>query len=265
MAGASNLAMTTGLYPLVPSASACLMNRHSGRSSTLSLRSAATEWGSGVAAVIARPAGFLGAQLTPDRGQRPVILVHGYAMNRACFRVLAHRLAAAGFGPIYGFEYWSLGKVSSASRKLHAFTEEVAERHGHEQVDLVGHSMGGLVCRYYLSLGPGRNRHRVAHLITVGTPHGGTNFSAFGIGRAQVELRPKTPFFVRMATAALPESTQITVIWSRADALVGSSDYASWPGCDEVVYDDLGHVSLLFSRRVAAVISDRLLALPTKP
>ena len=118
--------------------------------------------------------------------------------------------------------------------------------------------MGGLVARYYLTLGPGRHRKRVAHLITVGTPHGGTVFSAFGIGRAQVELRPRTPFFQRMAAAPLPKSTQVTVLWSRADALVGTSEYASWRGCEELVFDDLGHLSLLYSRRVTAEIIERL-------
>ncbi len=258
VAGASNLAMGTGLYPLLPSAGARLMQRRSGSPSTLSLRSAAKEWGSALASVAVRPSGLFGERLRPDRGQRPVIVVHGYAMNRASFHLLARRLAEAGYGPIYGFEYWTLGKVSSASRRLHSFIEQVCQQHQCDQIDLIGHSMGGLVARYYLTLGPGRHRGRVAHLVTVGTPHGGTVFSAFGIGRAQVELRPRTPFFERLAHAPLPKTTKVTVIWSRADALVGTEDHAVWRGCEELVYEDLGHVSLLYSRRVAAEIIVRL-------
>jgi hypothetical protein len=50
----------------------------------------------------------------------------------------------------------------------------------------------------------------------------------------------------------------MTVIWSRADALVPGAAEARLPGVDELVFDDLGHLGLLASRRVARAIIDRL-------
>lgn len=57
---------------------------------------------------------------------------------------------------------------------------------GRKKVVLVGHSMGGLCARMYLQT-PGlwtkpNVEHQVAKLVTSGTPHGGSNLTAAGIG-----------------------------------------------------------------------------------
>lgn len=56
---------------------------------------------------------------------------------------------------------------------------------GRDKVILVGHSMGGLAARHYLQnsnlwINPGSNHH-VAKLFTIGTPHGGSNSTSFGL------------------------------------------------------------------------------------
>ena len=52
----------------------------------------------------------------------------------------------------------------------------------------------------------------------------------------------------------------MTVIWSRADALVPGGRQPPIPGAEIVMYDNLGHVALLGSRRVAKVVIERLSA-----
>lgn len=56
---------------------------------------------------------------------------------------------------------------------------------GREKVVLVGHSMGGLASREYIqnsSIWQADNQHHVAKLLTIGTPHGGSNATFFGLG-----------------------------------------------------------------------------------
>ena len=55
---------------------------------------------------------------------------------------------------------------------------------GKDKVILVGHSMGGLAAREYIQNSSHwlTSNHRVAKLITSGTPHKGSNFSGFGTG-----------------------------------------------------------------------------------
>jgi pimeloyl-ACP methyl ester carboxylesterase len=183
-------------------------------------------------------------------------MAHGYMMSRASFFVLARRLSAAGLGPVYGYEYWTMGTVHSAAERLGEFIEQLCEETGSDGVDLIGHSMGGVVSRYFVSLAGGAER--VRNVITIGSPHGGATVSHLGIGRPQRELRPGSSLMQRLAAAPIPHSLRPLVIWSTADALVWDHKQAGWPGAEELVFDDLGHVALLYSRRVTERIIEKL-------
>lgn len=256
VAGVASAMMATGVYPLVPHAALVVARRRKDHVVPGQLRAAMREWAVAVAASVARPAGFLAFPGDAAVGPRPVIVVHGYAMNRANFLPLAWRLARAGLGPVLGFEYWTLGRTASAARRLAAYVDEVRAATGAAQVDVIGHSMGGVVGRYYVQLGGGDGA--VANLVTIGSPHAGTDVSAVGIGRPTTELFFGSTLLERLRVAPLPSRTRVTVIWSRSDALVPGARQARLPGVEELVFDDLGHLSLLASRRVAAAIIDRL-------
>lgn len=242
----SQAMMFTGIYPVIP---------HVVRGQT-SLRTLLTEWGMAAAVSAARPAGFLPLPGARREGPRPVIVLHGYAMNRANFLPLAYRLSRAGLGPIVGFEYWTLGRTAAAARQLAWFVDHVHALTGAPQVDIIGHSMGGVVARYYVTLGGGDGA--VHRLITIGSPHGGTDISRVGIGHANRELVIGSKLVTRLAAAPRPQLTRITTILSRADALVPAAQQAEIPGAERIVYDDLGHVAMLGSRRVAREIIHRL-------
>ena len=247
IAAVSDVAMATGIYPVVPHVLA-----HGPRGG----RSIAREWAWSVALSAARPAGFLALPGARNHGPRPIIMVHGYAMNRANFIPLACRLAKAGLGPILGFEYWTLGKTASAAKKLGEFVERVRAETGAAQVDVIGHSMGGVVGRYYVTFGGGDGV--VANLVTIGSPHSGTAVAPVGLGRPTKELFLGSSLMQRLAAAKNPARTRLTVIWSRRDALVSGPEAARIEGVDELVLDDVGHLTMLTSRTVADALIDRL-------
>ena len=250
LAATSNLAMVTGVYPLGPHALRSLTRRGTSHQ----FGRVATEWALGWAVSAARPLGYVAPVWRGRRrGPRPVVLVHGYAMSRAYFLLLAGRLGRTGLGPFYGYEYWTLGKVASAARRLGEYIEELCRFHRTDEVDLIGHSMGGVVARYYLSLGGGAAR--VRHLVTLGSPHSGTEVSYFGVGRPVHELLPGSALLARLDAAGLPASTRALAIWSRADAMVWSERQAHLPGARMLAFDDLGHLGLLASRRVAREVA----------
>ncbi len=253
VAAMSQAMMLTGLYPLVPHAIRVIAKADVGNRPW---RAAFTEWGISAALSAARPAGFFSLPGARVRGPRPVIVLHGYAMNRANFMPLAFRLAHAGIGPVLGFEYWTLGRTAAAARQLGWFVDQVREATGSAEVDLIGHSMGGVVARYYVMLAGGDGV--VRRLITLGSPHAGTDVSRFGIGHPGRELVRGSKLISRLTMAPPPQSTKLTTIWSRGDALVPAARQAPLPGAETIIYDDLGHVALLGSRRVAKLIVDRL-------
>ncbi len=70
-------------------------------------------------------------------------------------------------------------------RALGEAINDVLQATGKEKVILVGHSMGGLAAREYLQNSThwqGYSHHRVAKLMTTGTPHGGSNSTQIGLG-----------------------------------------------------------------------------------
>ena len=259
--------MFTGLYPFVPHVLRAIQARPQesmtrGRAyqkrNVGSVRTALAEWGMAMAVSAVRPVGFFPLPGSRQQGPRPIIVIHGYAMNRANFVPLAYRLARKGLGPIYGFEYWTLGRVAAGARQLAWFVEQVQSVTGAPQVDIIGHSMGGVVGRYFVQLLGGDGA--VANLVTLGSPHIGTDVSELGIGHPTRELVVGSTLVQRLAAAPAPRDTRVTMIFSHADALVpaSSQDALDIPRSERIVYDDLGHVSLLGSRRVAGEIIKRL-------
>jgi len=258
VAAVSNALMLSGLYPVVPHTWRALKRHDHGERP---VRAALAEWGLAALLSVARPVGFLPLPGARSRGPRPIIVVHGYAQNRANFLPLACRLACAGLGPVFGFEYWTLGRTAAAARQLGWFVDEVRAATGAAEVDIVGHSMGGVVGRYYIAFAGGDGV--VKHLITLGSPHSGTELSAFGVGHVTRELVLGSTLITRLAAAGPPQRTQVTAVWSRGDALVPSARQLAFPGAEVVVLPDLGHVGLLGSRRVARLVIERLSAVAT--
>ncbi|MDB4963142.1 MAG: lipase [Myxococcales bacterium] len=253
VAAVSQAMMLTGFYPLVPHALRVIQRGDLGERP---VRAAIAEWAMSAAVSAARPAGFFALPGSRTQGPRPVIVVHGYAMNRANFVPLAFRLSRAGLGPILGFEYWTLGRTAAAARQLGWFVDQVCAATRSPEVDLIGHSMGGVVARYYVTFLGGDGVAK--NLVTIGSPHGGTDLSRVGVGHATRELLIGSQLVTRLGAASPPKHTRVTAIWSRADALVPGARQKPIPGADVIMYDDLGHVTLLGSRRVAREIIERL-------
>lgn len=82
---------------------------------------------------------------------------------------------------LFIFEYYNNGHVGIAAARLKEFISNMrsAGKIGSTVVvNLIGHSKGGLVSRYYIENLSGTND--VARLITLGTPHFGSDLSTFG-------------------------------------------------------------------------------------
>ncbi len=244
-----------GLYPFVPAILQARKRRQDVGARLLS-PDLFREWISGLACAALRPTGVLGLAGRSGSGPRPIILVHGYVMGRSCFSLLAARLAHAGLGPIIGFEYWTLGPIGTAAKRLGRAVEIVCEQTGAESVDIIGHSMGGLVSRYFAAIDNGARR--INRLITLGTPHGGAEVRPLGVGRARKEMAAGSALLERLANATIGHPTEVTIVSSSRDVLVGGGRHAELPGAESIRIDRLNHLEMLFDREVADLIIDRV-------
>lgn len=121
---------------------------------------------------------------------RPVVLVHGFVSNAnawAAYTADGGFLAALGLrgyavGDSQAAGVMQTGDLAQPTLRTHTIAENAAilkhyiagvkQRTGAEQVDVVAHSMGGLIARYYIDrLMAERD---VAQLLMLGTPHGGS-------------------------------------------------------------------------------------------
>ena len=103
----------------------------------------------------------------------PILLVHGMVDNRSIFTLLRRGLRRRGFGRVLALNYSPLTDDVREVRQVGwPARREVCAETGYERIHVVGHSMGGLVARYYVQRLGGDAR--VHTLVTLGTPHGGT-------------------------------------------------------------------------------------------
>jgi len=90
----------------------------------------------------------------------PVVLVHGTLANEAfSWQALSPMLANAGYC-VYAFNYgatgltlghfYGLADIAQSAAQLSTFVNQVLATTGAAKVDLVGHSQGGMMPRYYL-------------------------------------------------------------------------------------------------------------------
>lgn len=193
-------------------------------------------------------------------GRRPVVLVHGYAQNRVSFLRVARTLRRRGFAQLFGFNYPWADAIEDNAARLGRFVERVCEREHAEQVDLVCHSMGGLVALCYVEGEDGARR--VARCVAIATPFGGVAWKGPILGRASTGLRRGLG---DRASSAAP-ATKLLSIYSRLDNVVhpfSTSSLAKRGGRD-LDAGTMGHMTILFDPSVCEAVAD-FLAEPDPP
>ncbi len=199
--------------------------------------------------------------LEPGDPHPPVVLLHGYAQHPANFLWLARRLERDGWLHLYAVAHTPVGgDIERSARRLGEALDRIRRASGASRVDIVAHSMGGLVARAYIrARGPASG---VGRLITLGTPHQGTEiFPRFRLDPMVGQMRPGSPLLARLAAAdPVPRLADCISIYSADDAVVVPASRAFYAGAFNIEVRGLGHLSLLFSRRVYALVRENLAA-----
>lgn len=187
-------------------------------------------------------------------GRRPVVLVHGYGQNRVDFLRIARTLRRRGFARLFGFNYpWVLSVEDNATR-LGRFVAEVCAEEKVEQIDIVCHSMGGLVAMKYL-LGEEGSR-RVARCVSIATPFRGVSWKGPMFGRSSNDLRAGYAF----KEGPAPTTTRLLSIYSQHDNVVHPATTSSLieRGGRDLDAGTMGHLAILFDPAVANAVADFL-------
>jgi len=193
--------------------------------------------------------------LPRDPNQRTVVLIHGLFANPACFLPMRAWLAAGRRHRVLSFSWSPRDSAEVAARKLREFLR-INVRGG--RIDLVTHSMGGLIAEVFIeALGGDR---RVDRCINLGTPHGGTWNAAWGLGHVHRDLRPNSKFIARLRERRKNSRRRVAFT-----AIVGDADNVVLPRLSaatrgrKIRVKDTGHLGLLWSPAVFRIVNRLLL------
>ena len=191
----------------------------------------------------------------PEEGDAPipVVLVPGYGVNRAYFSFFQMYLRRRGWPWVAVVNHRPFSApVPYYAERLGLYVDEVLRASGAEQVDIVGHSMGGLVAAFYVNVLGGNTR--VRRLVTLGAPWRGTATWVFGGRRQARDMAPDSDVVKAVQELKVPT----TAIWSRSDAMIFPAERAKPDGGDAIELANLGHNEMLFSARVFRLVAQLL-------
>lgn len=174
-----------------------------------------------------------------------IVLVHGIACNAVVWRSMRKYLLQQGWiisplnlNPIFA-------PIHHYGEALYAYIENTCQQYACEQVFVVAHSMGGLVFRSYLQQ---YGDQRVAHAITIATPHQGSVLASIGASANVRDMRQNSQFLRSLNSTA--HIGKLTCFLTQHDNLVIPYNSSHLAGSTSVLFSGIGHVSLLFDTEV---------------
>ncbi len=199
----------------------------------------------------------------------PVLLVPGFLAGDGTLALMARSLRAQGFRTYRSQIHSNIGCTLNAAAQLEARLESIAMRRG-TRVQLVGHSLGGMLARGVAV----RRPDLVSNIVTMGSP-------MLAPGAHHVSLAAAVDLLVRLSRAGvpglmsadcvrgdcarqsfgesrspLPQGIDFTAIYSRRDGIV------DWRACIDPVARSVevtaSHLGMAFDPRVIDAVSDSL-------
>lgn len=202
----------------------------------------------------------------PRPGIPPVMLLHGFLATRGSVHLLERRLTERNHIVMtYRLGLLHLGDIRKSAELIAAKVESLVTQTGVEKIDIVAHSMGGLVALDYLKRGGGAAK--VRRLVLLGTPARGTWSALFGLltvpfGEGGRQLLPGSSYLCDLEQMALPPGPEVIVVTGGRDWLAPSRT-THLEGAREVELPT-GHSGLLVDESVADAVAG-ILADPLPP
>ncbi|MFF0435273.1 esterase/lipase family protein [Streptomyces sp. NPDC004327] len=235
---------------------------------------------------------------------RPVVLVHGTYENRYNnWARMSPELKAQGYC-VYALDYGDTddaavalaptvkgyGDIRESSKELAAFVDKVLAASGSDQVDLVGHSQGGTLARWYLKADGGANpadpsKNKVKKVVQLGATNHGTTMSGIStladklgilepgqvsVGKAGVQQYERSDFIKELNadgdtvpgvdyTVIATKYDEITTPWQSTFMTAGSGATVQNVTLQEGCPVDLSaHLSMSYSPRAIGLVERAL-------
>ena len=179
------------------------------------------------------------------RGKRGVVLIHGFFCNRGFWNPWLNRLQGTGHAFVAVNLEPLFGSIDEYTPLVDAAVQKVTDATGLAPL-LVCHSMGGLSARAWLR--DMKAEARVHHVVTIGSPHGGTWLARFGFGANALQMQLASDWQIGL-DADMPAGRHalFTCWYSNSDNIVFPASTATLPGADNRLIRGYAHVQMAFA------------------
>lgn len=196
-----------------------------------------------------------------------VLLLHGFLGTRGAMFPLELRLKRDGF-VVFSIDLGvlNIGDIRKSALMIHEKIQAILRVVDLEKIDIIGHSMGGLIGLYYLKKFGGHQY--VRKFITLGTPHDGTWVALLGIATLGIispstwQLVPNNFFLQELRADPLPPDVEYHTIAGSQD-IICPPERCKLEGSNHIEIP-CGHAGLATSTRVYRILRDILLDNPSQ-
>lgn len=185
-------------------------------------------------------------------GDHVVVLLHGLFATAGVLRPLRKRIEVETGAHTASFSYLPGPGVNRLAVELASLVKRLPEQ---THLHLVGHSLGGVVARYFVQeLG---GDPRVRQTLSLGSPFGGTEHARLMPAGAGRDISPGSAILERVVSAANRHLHVPHFSISGADDQVVTG-FSHLPGAEHVELPDCGHNGLLYDARAADLVVARI-------
>lgn len=195
-------------------------------------------------------------RFVPGEAERAVVFVHGFGATGPVFEPMRAYVEERLGVRTLDFTY---GSFTSFHRVAERLAREIEERvDPRSRLDLVGHSLGGLLVRWYVQELGGADR--VRRVVTLATPHAGTRSARIAPGPLRHALLPDNPVVRRLHHGRhRAAEVEHTALVAGSDLMVTPpASAAALPGATVRWFEDIGHNGMLFEPEVLEAVVDAL-------
>ena len=202
----------------------------------------------------------------------PILLIHGFLGTRGSMYLLERRLLDDGFVVVsFNIGAFNVRDIRRSAFMIHRKIERILAQTPSQKIDILGHSMGGLIGLYYVKKLGGSAR--VRKLVLMGTPVRGTWIALAGVATLGLwstsswQLIPRSRFLDELAQGPLPTTTEVHTIAAARDWVV-PIETTRLTGANATTVP-LGHSSLVVSedvyKRLVALLRREPATRPAEP
>lgn len=159
-----------------------------------------------------------------NKDQTPILMIHGFLGSSNNWLYHRNRLQEEGFKNLFTINLGNpLLSIDDYADKVHEMVLEIQERTERKDIQIICHSMGGLVARQYNQKYADQDGAEVKDIITLGTPLDGTKVAkiTMGLSKSAKEMYPESEFVkAQQNFAAEHKETHYYHIASECDLVI---------------------------------------------